>query len=651
MDLKYILTFLLVCFLLQIKAQTVDKTVLFTIDDAPVYTSEFLRVYNKNLDLVQDESQKDVDAYLSLFINYKLKLKEARTLGLDTNSTYLNELESYRKQLVKSFLTDSKVTDALVKEAYERISHEVNANHILVRVSENASPKDTLEAYNKAIKLRERALKEGFEVVRKDVHNGQTVFGEVLGYFNGFKMVYEFEDVAYNTEVGAISMPFRTRFGYHFIKVFDVRKSRGEVTVAHIMINKVQADTTAGTAKSRINEIYKKIQQGEDFESLAKQFSEDKNSAVKGGIMPAFTGGQLSAPEFEDAAFSLKAKGDVSAPVQSKFGWHIIKLYDKKAMPAFENMVSELETKIKRDDRSKVIDNALVSKLKEEYQIQDVGPDLEYFVSILNDDYYSRTWKLPTDFDGTKPLIAIKEKQVTYNDFAEFLLESQGHIKAKLDFERLVAQEYNAFLEKRLKQYKEGNLEKENAEFAHTLNEYREGLLLFDLMESAIWNVYKTDSIAIKAFYESHKKNYLLPERVDAVIASSANKRVVKKIGKLLEGHMLPEQIKNLVNADDEVNVVFTSGIFEKGHQALPSRYTFEKGISKAYKHNNAFVLVQAKEVFPEGLKTFDEAKGHVISDYQTAKENDWIERLKEKYKIIINQDALKRVKAQIKKQ
>tara|TARA_R110002049_G_scaffold226185_2_gene398180 strand:- start:7743 stop:9698 length:1956 start_codon:yes stop_codon:yes gene_type:complete len=651
MTFKYSLSFLLVLFLSNTHAQKLNDTVLFTVDDTPVYTSEFLRVYNKNIDLVQDESQKDVDSYLTLFTNYKLKLKEAKALELDKKPSYLKELESYKKQLSKSFLTDNKVTDALVEEAYERISTEVKANHILVRVSENASPKDTLEAYNKALKLRDRALKEGFETVRKEVHNGQTVFGEELGYFSGFKMVYDFENAAYNTKVGEISMPFRTRFGYHFIKVFDTRKSRGEVTVAHIMLSKQETDTTAGTPESRIQDIYKKIQQGEDFESLAKQFSDDKSSSEKGGSLSPFSGGQLSAPEFEDAAFALKEIGDVSKPVESKFGWHIIKLYDKKTTPSFEDMKSELAAKVKRDERSKLIDEALVEKLRKQYNISETQPNLDYFVSILNDDYYKRAWKLPADFDGQKPLVKIKEKQLTYKDFGDFLVESQQNIKSKLTNTVLVSQQYEAFLNANLVQYQEANLENDNEDFAHILNEYRDGLLLFDLMETTIWNAAKTDSIAIQDFYSKHKNSYVYPERVDAVVASSANQKTVKKVAKLLEKNMAPEQIKKLVNSNGEVNIIFTSGIMEKGHQALPSNYEFKKGISKIYKHNDSFIVVQTKEILPESLKTFDEAKGSIISDYQVYKEKSWLDTLKDKYKVIINHNALDTVKTQIKNQ
>lgn len=651
MTLRYFHTSLFVLFLSTLQAQTTSGEVLFTVDGEPVYSSEFVRVYNKNLDLVQDESQKDVDEYLTLFTNYKLKLKEAKALDLHKKPSYLRELDSYKKQLSKSYVTDSKVTDALIEEAYERISNEVKATHILVRVDETATPEDTLKAYNDIIKLRERALSEGFEAVRKEVHNGKTLFGEELGYFSGFKMVYKFENVAYNTPVGEISQPFRTRFGYHIIHVLDKRKSRGERTVAHIMISNKQADTLNANPEVRIQEIYQKLNQGEDFEALAKQFSDDKSSAPKGGLLAPFSGGQLSVQEFEEVAFNLKDIGNVSQPFQSKYGWHIVKLYGKKPVAPFDDLKPELEVKVKRDERSKLIDNALVSKLKAKYKVSNEQPALEYFASILNEDYYKRVWVLPAEFEAKMPLVKIGNKQFSFKDLGDYLVKKQRNVNPNQSFSKIVSDNYEAFLEESLIAYQEDNLENENEDFAYIVNEYRDGLLLFDLMESTIWNTAKTDSVDIQNFYNSHKEQYALPKRVDAIVATSTKQKTLKKVAKLLHQGMGLDDIKKLVNSNDDVQVVFTTGIMDATHQALPDDFEFKKGISEIYKHNDAYIVAQVKDILPETTKTFDEAKGAVISDYQTYKEEVWIKELSNKYKVVVNPEALKKVKSKIKNQ
>lgn len=631
-------------------AQNPNDEVLFTVENDPVYVSEFTRVFNKNIDLVKDESQKDVDEYLKLFINYKLKLKEAEALGLDKKPSYLNELSSYKSQLASNYLTDSKVTDELIEEAYKRMTTEVDASHILIRLDDNPTPEDTLQAYNKLLKLRDRVMQEGFETVKKDIHNGKTVYAEDLGYFSAFKMVYNFETAAYNTPVGKVSMPFKTRFGYHIVWVKDKRESRGERTVAHIMISNQKKDRPHDKPESRINDIYLKLQQGEDFEALAKQFSEDQSSASKGGMLAPFTGGQLSSVEFENQAFALEHVGDISKPFETEYGWHIIKLYGKKPVASFEDMKGELEEKVKRDSRSQLINESLLNNLKQQYQVSDATPDLSYFESILNDNYFIGKWVLPTDFKAQEPLIKIQEKQIVYEDFGQYLVKNQRRQMPKMSIKTLVVNSYHAFLENELLQYKKERLEVENQDYANIVEEYRDGLLLFDLMETEIWNAAKKDSVGLQTYYNNHKNNYFWNQRVDAVVASSAKKTTIKKVQKLLQNNQTPEQIKAAINSESEIDVIFTSGIMDAQHQSLPADFKFKTGVSDIYKFNEGYIVANVKEVLPKETKSFEEAKGAVISDFQNHKEANWILSLEEKYQVHVNQDVLESVKKQLNK-
>lgn len=633
--------------LFNMQAQTSEKDILFTVANEPVYASEFIRIFNKNLDLVQDESQKDVDEYLKLFINYKLKLKEAKEQGLDSKPSYIRELNNYKKQLAKNYLTDSEVTEELVAEAYERVSNEVNADHILIRLDEDAMPEDTLAAYNQLLKFRERVAKDGFEQVQKEVHNGKTIYAENLGYFTGFKMVYSFETAAYNTAVGEISMPFKTRFGYHIVIVNDIRKSRGERTVAHIMVAEKQDDAAA--AEMRINDIYNKLQQGETFEALAKQFSDDKSSAQNGGKLSPFSGGQLSSNEFEEQAFALASVGDVSKPFKTEFGWHIIKLHDKKSIESFDKMKPELEAKVKKDSRSQLINTSLVNGLMEHYHVTYEQPALGYFESILSDDYFSGRWAMPTDFQGKKELIKIDTKTLIYDDFGQYLLKSQRKASGKKPLSKLVEEKYKAFLDSNLVQYQEENLENENEDFAHIVAEYRDGLLLFDLMETEIWNAAKSDSVGLNNFYQKNKSSYYWKERVDIRLASSSDKAVIKQVKKMLEQGDSDDAIKEALNTNEKVNVIFTTGILDKEHQAIPQNFEFKTGVSKVYTHNDTYIVALVNNLLPQEPKAYEEAKGQIISDYQIYKEQLWIEALGEKYPVVINDEVLGRVKKQIK--
>lgn len=633
-------------FITQLSAQ---EDVLFTISETPVYASDFKRVYLKNLELVKDESQKNVDEYLKLFVNYKLKLKEAEALGLDEKPTFKREFDNYRNQLLKNYIYDTKVTESLVKEAYNRLKQEVNAAHILVRVDEKAKPEDTLKAYQEIQDIRKRAFVEGFDKVKKEVSDGRRIIGEDLGYFTAFKMVYDFENAAYNSSVGDITQPFRTRFGYHILKLKDKRPSLGKVTVAHIMIN-VKENDTVTNQKKRIDDIYKRLDQGEDFEALAKQFSEDKSSASKGGKLDEFTSGQLSSEVFEENAFNLKKMGDYSKPFKTQFGWHIIKLLNKKDVETYEYLRPELEQKIRRDSRSKVINASRVENLKKKYNIKPNNLALPYFESLITDKFNQGTWELPSNFTADKLLVKIGEKQLTYNDLGEELLREQLSNKKYKTNKALVNTVYERYLEKVLCKYQEDNLETDNKEFANIVNEFRDGLLIFDVMESQVWEASKKDTSALKKYYNKHKNKYYLNERIVAEIASSINKKDVKKVAKLLKKQTPIDEVKRTINTANKVSVTFTTGEFQKGDQALPKALKFKKGVSKVFKHNKAYVVANITNVLPKEQQSFEDAKGKVISDYQTFLEGEWLNSLKEKYKVSLNQSILDKVKSELKK-
>ncbi|MBV7268654.1 peptidylprolyl isomerase [Winogradskyella luteola] len=629
-------------------AQENDE-VLLKVDGEPIMTSEFLRVYNKNLDLVKDESQKDIDGYLKLFTEYQLKLKEAKRLKLHEDQNYQREFLRYKKQLTKNYISENKVTDALVEEAYVRSKMDVNAVHILVRLDENA--KDTLQAYNEVLKLRARALKEGFDTVKKEMHNGKTIFLEDLGYFSAFKMVYDFETVAYNTPVGEISMPFRTQFGYHVVKANDKRVSRGTITAAHIMVALQQKDSLLDP-QERINDIYKKLQQGEKFESLAKQFSDDKSSANKGGKLMPFKSGQLSSVKFEDEAFALEEDGAVSKPFKTAYGWHIVKRIELKPIRPFEDLRPTLESKVKRDARSKLINAAMVNELKSHYQISYNSEAMAYFESILSDEFFKRAWRLPEDFEKEKTLFSINNRKYTYSDFGRHLMSSQRlHAGKVVPFDVVVEKEFKRFFEESILQYREDNLELENKDFANILKEYRDGLLLFDLMEKEVWNKASKDTVGLESYYEKHKEKYKWNDRVEVVMASSASEKIIGNVLKMMKRDKSEEAIEKVLNTDAEKNVIFTKGTFTLTDEKLPSDFEMKEGVSKIYQHNDAFHVIDVKKVLPSGIKTLEEAKGNVINDYQAELEANWIADLHKRFKVEVNDKALEAVKIKIKNQ
>ena len=633
-------------------AQNNTKQVLFTIDDKPYYTDEFSRIYKKNLDLVKDDSQKDLNQYLQLFVGYKLKVKKAYKLGLQNGPQYQSELKSYRAQLAKNYFNDTKITEELVEEGYNRLQKEIRASHILILVDENASPEDTLKAYKKIEDISKKAIAgEDFEnlaVQYSEDPSAKENKGD-LGYFSAFRMVYPFENAAYNTQKGKISKIIRTRFGYHILKINDIRVNRGEITVAHIMILKPKPEETDKNAENTINEIYKKIQQGEKFEDLAKQFSEDKSSSSKGGVLNRFSSGQLSSEEFENVAFSLDKAGDISKPFQSEFGWHIVKLIEKHPIKSMDEMKSELETKIGKDDRSKKITASLNEKLRKKYTYKRDNKQYSLISKLVTNDFYDSKWALPENAkDFTAPILTINTKKIDGKTFLDFIDKQQkAGLKIK-PLSKLVDTLYDKFLDEQLTAYYDENLETEFPEFANVMEEYRDGLLLFDLMEKEIWDRAKTDTLGLKNFYDEHKMEHMWKKRVDVTIASSTNQDMIKKAQAFLKKNEKPQVIKDKLNLNNVINVMTNNGVFEEGSDALPKTMKYDVGVSDVFKEGEYYFVTKVDKILPESVKTLDECKGKIVNDYQQYLEQRWVDDLKQEFIVKINQDVFESVKKQL---
>lgn len=636
-------------------AQNVTKNVLFTINDKPYYTDEFARVYKKNLDLVKDESQKDLNQYLELFVGYKLKVNKAYRLGLQNNPAYQNELKSYRAQLAKTYFNDTKITNELIEEGYERMQKEIKASHILILVDENATPEDTLKAYKKINDVRQKALKgEDFATLAAQFSEDPTAKdnkGE-LGYFTAFRMVYDFENAAYNTAKGQISKIIRTRFGYHILRIEDVRPNRGEVTVAHIMIlNPKPEDADQNKAENTINEIYKKIQQGEKFDELAKQFSDDKSSASKGGVLNKFASGQLSSEEFENVAFSLSTPNEISKPFKSQFGWHIVKLIEKHPVKTLEEMRTELENKIGRDDRSRKITASLNEKLRKKYSVKRDNKQYVAVSKLVTDAVYEGKWAMPDKAnDFTAPLFTINgTKKIDGKSFLDYIEKQQKSGLSIKPLAKLVDAYYEKFVDSQLSTYYDENLETEYPEFSYVMEEYRDGLLLFDLMEKEIWERAKIDTVGLQNFYNTVKYNHMWKKRVEASILSSTKLDMIKKAQSLLKKNVSPKDIKEKLNTKDVVNIMANEGIFEEGADVLPKETKFEMGVSDVVKQGEYYFVTKVTKVLPEGAKTLDECRGKITNDYQQYLEQRWVDDLKQEFSVRVDKNAFEKVKSELK--
>ncbi|HEX2936888.1 MAG TPA: peptidylprolyl isomerase [Bacteroidales bacterium] len=485
-------------------AQYSPNDILLSIGSQKVTAGEFLQTYTKN-NQTESPSGETVENYFELYTKFKLKVVAALDAKLDTLSTFKNEFHGYRNQLAKNYLTDTETLDKLIKEAYFRTATEVNASHFMVALPENAAPSDTLAAYEKIMAIRKRSLNnESFEKLAQEISedpSAKTNKGN-LGYFKALRLPYAFECAAYNTPIGQISQPVRTRFGYHLIKVNNKRTSSGEIKVAHIMIVAPAnaPDSTKKEAEKRIYAIGEQLNSGKSFDTLAITLSEDRYSARNGGELPWFGAGEM-VPEFEEAAFGLSHNGEISKPIKTNYGWHIIRLLDKKPVPTFESIQNDLKAKVLQSDRMAVVEKAFVSKLKKKNKWNVNRNNLAHLTS-------SDTLVIPS----AKPLtlLTIEDKTYTSSDFAKYLAP-YNKPAAKEQLKPFVEDRFNDFVDKSMIEYEDHKLEAKNPEFSQTVREYFDGLLLFEIMEREVWSKASKDSAGLKNYFASKKEKYNNP--------------------------------------------------------------------------------------------------------------------------------------------
>ncbi|MEN8137839.1 MAG: peptidylprolyl isomerase [Bacteroidota bacterium] len=626
-------------------AQNLSDTTLLTINDENVKVSEFVEVYEKNLDLVQDPEQKKIDNYLPLFTAYKAKLIQARELGLDTLKIYQDELEGYRKDLAAPYFKDPKEEELLLKEAYERSKYDLNVSHILLLLKEDASDSDTLKAYKKLISIRKEIEtgKISFADAAKKYSEGPSAKtnGE-LSWMSVFRMVYPFESGAYNTQVGEVSMPVRSSFGYHLIKVNDKRPSKGKVQIAHVIklnAREGNKDSVDVANKELIDTVYAQLLEGKEFEMMARQYSDDKRSAMNGGVLPVLGAGQLL-PEMEKEAFTL-GEGEISKPFKTKFGWHIVKVLKKFPVGSYEDSKEELSKKLAKDNRSMYIEKSVLDHLHTKYTVEENNKLFEAVEKEIGADYLNRNWK----YSGSGKsgyVLNIEGRKISASDYIEYLEKNPVNGRNKYSLDYVITNKRKAFIDSELLSYYDDNLEKEFPEFKAVMTNYREGILIYNLMNQKIWEKSQTDSLGLAKYYDDNKEKYLWPERADLVLVKCFEKKNADKVRKYLKRGKSQEYIKKKLNKDSQVGVTFQSGLVTSENEILPENFEWKEGVSKIYKKGERdYVIIDIKQFVKPQIKTLEEAENNVRSDYQVYLENLWKEELINSYKVIVDENVL----------
>jgi peptidyl-prolyl cis-trans isomerase SurA len=611
------------------KAQT-----LFTVNKKPVSVDEFIYLYKKNhTDKEKDFTSEKINEYLDLFINFKLKVEEAKKRGLDTTKAFLKEYNGYREELRKPYLPDAKIIDSLVKLTYERMKEEISAAHILISVKADGSPEDTLKAYQKIQELRKKIVVTGEDFGRVASQSSEDPSAKInhgnLGYFTAMQMVYPFESAAYTTKVGEVSQPIRTRFGYHILKVLDRRPARGEVEVSHIMLRTGNGKDTV-KVKDAIFNIYDQLQGGMKWEDLCTQYSEDASTKENGGKLKPFgTGAMSGAPQFENVAFNLEKPGDISDPFQTQYGWHIIRLERKIPVSSFNEIASTLKNRVSKDERTSLSKQAVQHKLRKEYALVENEKIKSEIILKADSTLKKGNWK-PTGHEK-ETLFTLKAKPYLVKDFYQYLKQNQR--STTLSPQKYAGQLYDQFVDASLMMLAEEGIIKENPEYGFLLREYYEGILLFEIMEKEVWSKASDDSVGQQAYYKSHLADYETSERTKAAFYSSQNPEFREPLEQLIKENA-ESKIESYVS---EQKIKAESGYFKKTDKAVLEKLPWAKGVYPV-EDKGIYYLAWLKDILPPGPMSFDEARPAIISDYQTFLEKNWLTRLRGKYAVKVNE-------------
>jgi peptidyl-prolyl cis-trans isomerase SurA len=620
------------------KVKKEKSQTLFAVAGKPVTTDEFIYLYKKNHSNGKSEfSQEKIDEYFNLFVNFKLKVEEARQRRMDTTAAFQKEFNQYKEDLKKPYLPEKNLIDSLVRLTYARINEEIKASHILVNVAPEASPQDTLTAYQRIVDIRNQILKgkDFGEMAAQfsDDPSAKMNRGD-LGYFTALQMVFPFESAAYNTPVGSISNPVRTRFGYHIIKVSDRRPAHGEVEVSHIIIRTGMSKTN-DEAKNLIFDIYDELRAGGQWNELCKKYSEDPGTRDFGGKMRPFKIGMMgSVPEFERIAFELKLPGEISDPFQTQYGWHIIRLERKIPIPRYEDMETKLKSEVSRDERTQISKQAMQTKLRNRFQWKE-NKDLVHQILVQADStLQSGQWR-PKGFAHPEKdvLFTLSGNPYSMRDFTNYLSKNEKpNAQAP---QKYLEHLYNNFVDASIQSKLEERIVQEHPEFTFLLNEYYEGILLFEIMEKEVWTKASNDSTGQRSFYESHKEKYTAGERAKATIYWSSATDFQGDLKSALKAG----DDKRTQEIITRSKVRVESGYFRKDEKLVFRLVPWEKGIHEADK-DKVYYVAWIKDILPAGVQSFEEARPAIVSEYQNYLEKNWVDQLKKKYPVKISEKA-----------
>lgn len=638
-----------------------NNKVLVTIGDEEVTTTEFVNVYEKNNTQNDIYEAVAVTEYLNLYINFKLKVIEAEALLMDTASSFVTELKGYREQLAKPYFVDEAVNEALLTEAYNHLTKDIRASHILIMVDENANPDDTLIAYNKISSIREMVL-QGTEFGdaaaefsddpsardRAAIPNKQRFKagnkGD-LGYFTVFNMVYPFENAAYKTNLNEVSPIIRTKYGYHILKVTDIKDAMGSAEVAHIFVTLRPEATTEDSLRKaeKINNIYSKIQDGMSFDEAVIKYSEDKGSIQNKGKLSKFSCNRV-VPEFVVVVDNLKVD-EISEPIRTNYGFHIIKLISLEQPGTFDEESPKLKERLAKDQRAKKSEEAVISKIKTENKFKTYHKTIAEINMLIDSTILSDKFSADSLAYMVKPVMRLGKKKYSQYDFALFSQRNQS-IQENIGKEVYLNMLFTEFEKESCINFMDAHLEDQYPEFKELVQEYHDGILLFNLTDEKVWTKAVKDTTGLKEFFSNNREKYMWDERLDATVYKLKDKSVTDEVRIIIERFDNNGDIAKELANDSINSVVIFPDLYEKGDDTYVDMVSWKPGQLDIINSDveELVVFIKVNSVVPAQQKELNEARGLVTADYQTFLEKEWIEQLKKKYPVSINNEVLENI-------
>ena len=640
-----------------------DKEVLMTIGNEKVTVKEFTDVYYKNNLKSEVIEKKSVDDYLDLFVNFRMKVMEAEAQQLDTSKKFQRELAGYRKQLAKPFMSSDDISDELLQEAYQRKLKDIRASHILIRCDKHALPSDTLKAYNKAMEIRKKALKGedfGDLAVRysddpsaKDMAATEQTPARPgnrgdLGYFTVFDMVYPFETGAYNTKEGDISMPVRTDFGYHIIKVNSVTDAMGTIQAAHVFLQ-LPFDASAedeAAMKQKADNIYKELmeQNGKNWNEAVNQYSDDRGTVSRGGALSNFTVSRI-VPEFIEACKSIEPN-EIAKPVRTMYGYHIIKLISKTGVGSIEKESKNLTERIEKDMCSKKSEEVVLHQVKKEYGFKTNDKNLETFMATIDSTILNAAYEPAANVDMEAALFTIDGQHTKVKELVDYIRQKQTRQKYVTPA-TYAYQLYETFSNEKMMDYADAHLEDKYPEFKAMVQEYRDGILLFDLMDREVWDKAVKDTLGLQEFHARNASKYMWDDRVLATVVTVTRPESLPKVKALIESGTPLDSLRSVMQRDSISYAFVRKGFYQKGDNQYVDQTEWKEGVMKEIPStvDQTTTIVCIREVRKPEQKTLKEAKGLVTSDYQVELEQKWMESLHKKYPVSIDGKVLDKVR------